>query len=228
MDVNTHHPLTPDDARLVAADLRRNVEQLLASGNYDLLAGALGPSLLEKVNMAAARARLSRLIVTADYRILLADYKREIDLSPVHKAVYLLFLNHPEGIIFKKLADYRSELFHLYKEMTTQMDLARVEESVARLVNPLDNAINEKCSRIKKAFADILDPYTASYYFISNRVPHAVDGSGRVWYQRARAILLPREYVVREDACRPLDGSLPGTEHKVGGDDCQDKHRGEE
>ena len=50
------------------------------------------------------------------------------------------------------------------------MDVDKIEDSVDRLVNPLDNAINEKCSRIKKAFTDITDEYTAQYYIISSRI----------------------------------------------------------
>ena len=55
--------------------------------------------------------RLSRLVVTSDYRILLPDYNdMEIKMEPLVKAVYLLFLRHPEGIMFKSLPDYRKEL----------------------------------------------------------------------------------------------------------------------
>ena len=32
------------------------------------------------------------------------------------------------------------------------MDDSKIEATVADLVNPLDNAINEKCPRIKRAF----------------------------------------------------------------------------
>ena len=39
----------------------------------------------------------------------------EIKMEPLVKAVYLLFLKHPEGIVFKCLPDYRKELAELYK-----------------------------------------------------------------------------------------------------------------
>jgi hypothetical protein len=38
----------------------------------------------------------------------------EIKMEPLTKAVYLLFLNHPEGILFKHLPDYRQELANIY------------------------------------------------------------------------------------------------------------------
>ena len=69
-------------------------------------------------------------------------------------------------------------------------------EEIAEQVNPLDNAINEKCSRIKKVFLDMMDEYTASYYIISGHTQKHVAGSSRVWYERLKVITLPRELVI--------------------------------
>jgi hypothetical protein len=78
------------------------------------------------------------------------------------------------------------------------MDKEKIIEGVDHLVNPLDNAINEKCSRIKKVFLDMMDEYTASYYIISGHTQKHIEGSSRVWYERLKVITLPREYVVRQ------------------------------
>ena len=110
----------------------------------------------------------------------------------------MLFLNHPEGIEFKRLADYREELTRLYMRTARWMDREKVEESVDKLTNPLDNAINEKCSRIKKAFLDLMDEYRASYYIISSHTKKHI--GGRVWYERLKVITLPRSLVeVKEE-----------------------------
>ena len=53
------------------------------------------------------------------------------------------------------------------------MDKEKIIESVDHLVNPLDNAINEKCSRIKKVFLSLMDEYSASYYIISSHTQKA-------------------------------------------------------
>ena len=70
-------------------------------------------------------------------------------------------------------------------------------EGVDHLVNPLDNAINEKCSRIKKVLLDMMDEYTASYYIISSHTQKHFEGSTRIWYERLKIITLPRELVIR-------------------------------
>lgn len=181
-------------AEEMALEVRRLTEQLVAAGRKDLLLKAIGVSLLEDLRIEAARGKLSRLVITEDYRFILADYNnKEVELQPVHKAVYLLFLNHPEGIEFKRLADYREELLGLYMKTARMMDKEKIEESVDKLVNPLDNAINEKCSRIKKVFLDLMDEYRASYYIISGHTQKHI--AGRVWYERLKVITLPRELV---------------------------------
>ena len=188
----THH--TPEE---IAAQVRQLAEQLQMADRKDLLLKAIGAPLLEELRIEAARAKLSRLLITKDYRFILVDYQnREVELQPVHKAVYLLFLAHPEGIEFKRLADYREELTRYYMATAKLMDREKIIEGVDHLVNPLDNAINEKCSRIKKVFLDMMDEYTASYYIISGHTQKHVAGSSRIWYERLKVITLPRELVM--------------------------------
>ena len=190
--------LTPEER---AQEVKRLVSQLQAEGRTDLLLHAIGVPLLEELRIEAAKGRLSRLVITKDYRFILEDYQKEVELQPVHKAVYLLFLAHPEGIEFKRLADYRDELLRYYMATGKFLDKEKVIESVDHLVNPLDNAINEKCSRIKKVFLkkvflSMMDEYTASYYFISSHTQKHIQGSSRIWYERLKVITLPRELVI--------------------------------
>ena len=190
----THH--TPEE---IAEQVRQLAAQLQMAGRKDLLLKAIGAPLLEELRIEAARAKLSRLMITKDYRFFLMDYdQKEVELQPVHKAVYLLFLAHPEGIEFKRLGDYREELTQYYMATAKLMDKEKIMEGVDHLVNPLDNAINEKCSRIKKVFMDMMDEYAASYYIISGHTQKHVAGSSRVWYERLKVITLPRELVIND------------------------------
>ena len=188
--------LTPEE---MAQELKRLVSQLQASGRKDLLLRAIGVPLLEELRIEAARGKLSRLLITKDYRFILEDYNhQEVDLQPVHKAVYLLFLAHPEGIEFKRLADYRDELLRYYMATAKVSDNEKVRESIDHLINPLDNAINEKCSRIKKVFLGMMDEYSASYYIISSHTQKHIVGSSRIWYERLKVITLPRELIIMQ------------------------------
>ena len=179
----------------MADELGRLARHLQAEGRTDLVLHALGVSMIEDLRLEAAKGRLLPLRITRDYRFLLGQ--REVELQPVHKAVYLLFLAHPEGIEFKCLSDHRDELTAYYMKTARSMDKEKITESVAHLVNPLDNAINEKCSRIKKAFLDLMDEYRASYYIISSHTQKHIAGSSRIWYERLKVITLPRELVTK-------------------------------
>jgi len=180
----------------MALEVKRLTEQLMAEGRKDLLLKAIGVPLLEELRIEAAKGKLSKLLITEDYRFVLVDYNQELELQPVHKAVYLLFLAHPEGIEFKKLSEYREELIGYYMATAKMMDKEKIIEGVDHLVNPLDNAINEKCSRIKKVFLGLMDEYRASYYIISSHTQKHI--AGRVWYERLKVITLPRELVLNK------------------------------
>lgn len=110
----------------------------------------------------------------------------------------MLFLNHPEGIEFKNLIDYREELLAIYNEVGNRVGPDKMVETVNRLANPLDNAINEKCSRIKAAFSDLMDEYQADYYIINSHIKRHQSTSTKLWFERLKIINLPRELVVME------------------------------
>ena len=111
-----------------------------------------------------------QLIVTKDYKVVLAGEKPvEVEMEPLVKAVYLLFLSHPEGIVLKNLPDYRKELTQLYLLLRPAGMTKRVEKSIMDVTNPTQNSINEKCARIRKLFSEILPKTVARYYAISGK-----------------------------------------------------------
>ena len=111
--------------------------------------------------------KISKLLITKDYRLILPDYQNmEIKMEPLAKAVYLMFLNHPEGIMFKELPAYRKELTEIYLKLKPNGLTERVQQSIEDVTNPLLNSINEKCARIRGAFVGQFDDYLAKYYYI--------------------------------------------------------------
>lgn len=130
--------------------------------------------------------KMSRLTISKDCTILLADYKKEVKMEPIVKAVYLLFLKHPEGIAFKYLPDYRKELTDIYQKIKPFGLTERAIRSIEDVTNPLLNSINEKCSRVRAAFQSEVDPTLLEQYIIIGK-------SGE-----AKKIMLPRDLVVWE------------------------------
>ncbi len=115
-------------------------------------------------------SRLSRMVITKDWRIVLPDYNEmEIKMEPLVKAVYLLFLHHPEGIMFKHLPDCREELTAIYLKLKPSGLNDKALQSIEDVTNPLLNSINEKCARIRGAFVGKFDNHMAKHYYIDGR-----------------------------------------------------------
>lgn len=112
--------------------------------------------------------KLSRLRITKDKRIIMVDYSnREIKMTALVKAVFLLFLKHPEGIRFKELSDYYSELFRIYQSLNPRGSLEKQQNSIKEITNPFSNSINEKCARIREAFLGSFDERLSKNYFVT-------------------------------------------------------------
>ena len=146
----------------------------------------LGMSDGEIVSSLRISQSLKKLVISKNYRLFLDEERKEVHMEPLVKAVYLLFLKHPEGIVFKDLPDYRMELADIYNKVRPWGLNERALQSIEDVTNPLLNSINEKCARIRKVFATILDSSVAEHYFIKGT------------RGKAKCIDLPREMVVWE------------------------------
>ena len=137
----------------------------------------------------------SRLVVTNDNRLILPDYNGiEVSMPPLPKAVYMLFLRHPEGIDFKYLPDYTDELREIYLSMKLRTEAPKkVEKSIIDVTNPLNHSIIEKCTRIRRSFLKVVPRSVAKHYIITG---------GRA---NTKRILLDRMLVIWEKENPPLD-----------------------
>ena len=129
---------------------------------------------------------LAKLIISRNYRIFLGDDRKELRMEPLVKSVYLLFLQHSEGIAFKDLPDYRQELANIYNKVRPWGLTDRAVRSIEDVTNPLLNSINEKCARIRKMFVTMLDSSIAEHYYIKGT------------RGQAKKITLPRDMVIWE------------------------------
>jgi len=129
---------------------------------------------------------LTPMIISRDYKIYLGEDRKEVHLEPLVKSLYLLFLQHPEGIIFKDLPDYRQELANIYNKVRPWGLTDRALQSIEDVTNPMLNSINEKCAKIKKIFETTLDSSIAEKYYIKGT------------RGEAKKIALPRDLVTWE------------------------------
>lgn len=138
-------------------------------------------------SLVSPHVELSELVITSDCRFFLTQYNNtEICMSPLPKAVYLLFLRHPEGIRFKYLPDYEEELLSIYQAITHRTNDEKIRTSIHDVCDPTKNSINEKCARIREAFVSHFDENIVKQYII--------DGD----WGCPKYIALPRELVKYE------------------------------
>lgn len=153
-----------DDVKRLIEEVRERVDKLRAKGVEEMV--------LQKI--LAPKVVLSKMRINSRGNIYLTQYEggyngMEIEMHPLDKAIYFLFLRHPEGIRFNFLPDYRDELMSIYKTLCDTRTEKEMRDSVYAVTNPCSNSINEKCSRIRQAFIAKIDEQLASHYYINGK-----------------------------------------------------------
>lgn len=131
----------------VMEDIRR---QLLFKDRYDLLRQAT-PMLVKG---------RSQKIVLPEMGML------QIGLSPTERAVYLLFLNHPEGIRLAEMGEYKGELRGILNKLSPSDSRETIEGQLENLCEYNSNSLSEKMSRIKRKFDEKLGAAMSEHYYI--------------------------------------------------------------
>jgi hypothetical protein len=98
----------------------------------------------------------SPLIVDRDGVLHFPAYQHLVlRLSPIEKTLYLFYLLHSDGVRLNEMSDYKQELLYLYLRIRNQEhDEARLV--IKKLVDPLENSINEKISKVNAKLKSIL------------------------------------------------------------------------
>lgn len=110
---------------------------------------------------------LSNVVVDLHYKIQLPLYEFEIKMAPMLKVVYLLFLNHLEGIKFKDIDDYKKEIMAIYGKITKSDDPTLIAKRIDELADIRKNSLHEKVAKINKLFLDELGDKLALHYQIT-------------------------------------------------------------
>lgn len=90
----------------------------------------------------------------------------EIRLSPQEKTIYLLFLEHKDGLLINHLPDHEQEALSFYSSLSNNMTIEEDIASIKKLIDPHENNVSEKISRIKSKFNDAIGENMAKHYII--------------------------------------------------------------
>ena len=206
---------------MLADEVRQRIEVLRQGGFMELLLHTIGEDLLEELTRCRQRPELSRLAVTGNLHIVLPDLGgREVKMPTLARALYIFYLRHEEGVEFKYLVDFKDELFAIYRMASDRTDEAKLRATIDKLVNPTENKVNECASRIKEAFASIMDDFQAkNYYLVQKRVVYERDNpyeKGRVdkFQNLLKKISLPRTMVSYPPRLHALPKDTPSDHEK--------------
>ena len=122
-------------------------------------------------------------------KILLLVYTKQV-CNEINEKIKLLWLEKgnfdlvwpKDSAPVGKLPGHQDEFMEIYKRLTNRRDAVALR-SAERVLNPMDNSINEKCSRIREAFISRFDDTLACKYYITS------------YYQLKKRIELDRELV---------------------------------
>ena len=107
---------------------------------------------------------ISRLFVTTKGDLYLTDRNNtEVKMPALCKALYILFLLHEDGISLNYLDDYKTELYRIYRQISTYSDDELLHQAVANLTDFIGTTMNANLSRIKRAFKSILGDEATLY-----------------------------------------------------------------
>lgn len=159
-------------------------DALREQDNYECLCNdILAESVCECGNV-----ELSPILFDECFNISLPLYPQvTIKLDPLPKALYILFLQHPEGILLKEIQMYEDELKRIYTHVSGRKNPTVINRMFRSLIDPTDNPLHKNLSLIRKSFTSKLN-----YNIARNYIP----AHGRT---KAHSIPIESEYVILPD-----------------------------
>jgi len=104
-----------------------------------------------------------------------------IKLTPLEKTVYHFFLAHPKGVLAYEISDYENEFKEIYNQYSTISDFQKHNKYIGDLLSPMTNSMQEKLSKIRKKFKDVLGHHNYEDYVVKK---DEIDGKYKVSLDR--------------------------------------------
>lgn len=177
-------------ALLLWALLQARTDRVLEEPAADyagMLEGMESAELLALIGMAQERLRAMgvevpavqnettpiRLHIDRHYAVRLdSPQGREVLLRPLVKALFILFLKHPEGIVLKERYRYATELEAIYGVISPNTSMEDRQKRIRRLVDATDNSFSEKASVLNATLDRLLPQGIVSGYKIQGTNGH--------------------------------------------------------
>lgn len=108
---------------------------------------------------------ISPIKIDEKYDITLPLYPQiEIKLGPLPKALYILLLRHPEGIVLKEISNYADEMRRIYCRVSGRQNPSVINRLMTAVTNPAENPLHKNLSLIRHSFLSKLNFEIARNY----------------------------------------------------------------
>jgi hypothetical protein len=98
----------------------------------------------------------------------------QVNLNPKEKSIFLLYLNHSEGIKRSHLVDHVTELRSYYAMISSATSNEQIDENIQRLVDVTENNMAEVFSRIRNKFRTAIPDLWSNYAIQSVGETHKI------------------------------------------------------
>ena len=112
-----------------------------------------------------AEVEISPIVIDEEYNIILPLYPQiNIKMEPLPKSIYLLFLQHPEGIVLKNISDYEEEIKKIYLAISGRKNVSVINRLIEKMCDPTENMLHKTLSIIRKTFCNKMNIEIAQKY----------------------------------------------------------------
>lgn len=161
---------------LLFAGTEELFEESVESDYSRMLEGMEAADLLALIEQAQKRLKtiaiennqdLTKLFIDKNYDVHLHSAEGQvIPFRPLVKALFILFLRHPEGILLKQRDLFTDELEGIYAVISPNVAAEDRHRRVQRLMSLESNAYSENASTLNATLDRIMPPGTAEEYKI--------------------------------------------------------------
>lgn len=135
----------------------------LIENSRDLIRGGLSIQMIRI--LAQANNKLSPLLITEDFRILLPEFNNmEIPLKPLQRAMFIVFRNYPEGVSKADMENLKDEIYSIYRKTSDKWNIIKLKNNVKALSDDNTTYFEDKCHAMRRQFLARLDETIASHY----------------------------------------------------------------
>ncbi len=143
----------------IARDILRKIEEVSEDGSIEIVFA----NDIRKYIEILQQEGLSPLVIDSAFRIRLPLYELTLDLPPLAKSIYMLYMRHEEGFYRKQIADFRDELLLLYAANLKKRVDREMCETIDHLTDFSRKNLDKQMSIINSTFRCALKDKAVHY-----------------------------------------------------------------